>query len=162
MQVSEWNWFRVYPYISESFRSIMNECEICFRNTDLFIVKVQMFPSDYDSSLFSPNWCLKFIPNDSAPIRTKFSYRLNPLNGANSFRMIPCHSALIANDSVAYSNGLGSKWFGNTFRIHTESFSFRMSPKLDPKLNQKRVNLKKLKCLQFLRFYFFFSKFCLF
>ena len=74
------NRFRFNPYISDSFRSIMNACEICFRRTDSFVVKVQMTPSNYDSFFFSPNWCLKFIPNDSAPIRTNFSFRLNPFN----------------------------------------------------------------------------------
>ena len=44
--------------------------------------------------------------------------------------MIPCHYAPSPNDSVAHSNGLDSEWFGNRFRIHTESFSFRMTPKL--------------------------------
>ena len=38
-----------------------------------------------------------------------------------SVRMIPCHCALSPNDSVAHSNGLDSEWFGNRFRLHTES-----------------------------------------
>ena len=99
----------------------MNECEICFRRTDLIVVKVRMTPSNYDSFFFSPNWYLKFIPNDSAPIRTKFSFRLNPFNGVKSFRMISRHSPFNSNDSAAHSNGLESERYGNRFRIHTES-----------------------------------------
>ena len=108
------NRFRFNPYISDLFRSIMNECEICFRRTDSFVVKVRITPSDYDSFFFSPNWCLKFIPNDSAPIRTKFSFRLNPFNPRIQTDWIP-------NDSETD--------FAFT-RNHTESFSFRMSPKV--------------------------------
>ena len=55
-------------------------------------MKVWMTPTDNDLFFFNPNWCLKFIPNDSAPIGTKFSFRLNPVNGSKPFRMIPCHS----------------------------------------------------------------------
>ena len=132
----------------------MNECEICFRRTDSFVVKVRMTPSDYDSFFFSPNWCLKFIPNDSAPIRTKFSFRLNPFNSVKSFRMIRCHSPFSPNDTVPFP--VQSEWFRATTRSvwmipsriqtdwipndsetdfaftrnHTESFSFRMSPKV--------------------------------
>ena len=133
------NGFRFNPYISDSFWSIMNECEICFRPTDSLVVKVRMTPSDYDSFFFNPNWCLKFTPNNSAPIRTKFSFRLNPLNSVKSFRMIPRHSlfspndsaplrALSPNDSVAHSNGLDSEWFGNRFHIHTESHGTTFIP----------------------------------
>ena len=49
------NRFRFNSYISDSFRSIMNECEICFRRTDSFVVKVRMTPFDYDSFFFSPD-----------------------------------------------------------------------------------------------------------
>ena len=105
--------------------------------TDSFVVKVRMTSSDYDSFFFSLNWCLKFNPNDCAPIRTKFSFRLNPFNIAQihsewyrSIPRFPCHYTLSPNDFVAHSNGLVSEWFGNKCRIHTESFSFRMSPKL--------------------------------
>ena len=89
-EVSEWNRFRFNPYISESFRSITNECEICFRCLESFEVKIRMIPSNYDSFFFSPNLYLKFIPNDSAPLGTQSSFRLNPFNGANSFQMISC------------------------------------------------------------------------
>ena len=100
------NRLRFNPYISDLFRSIMTKCEICFRGTDSFVVKVRITPSDYDSFFFSPNWCLKFIPNDSAPIRKKFSFRLNPFNSVKSFRLISRHSPFSPNDSVAHSNGL--------------------------------------------------------
>ena len=108
------NGFRFNPYISDSFRSIMNECEICFRRTDSFVVKVRMTPSDYDSFFFNPNWCLKFTPNNSAPIRTKFSFRLNPLNSVKSFRMIPRHSLFSSNDSVPLR--AQSEWFRCAFK----------------------------------------------
>ena len=49
------NQFRFNPYISDSFRSIMNECEICFRCTDSFVVEGRITPSDYHSFFFSPN-----------------------------------------------------------------------------------------------------------
>ena len=108
------NRFRFDPYIFDSFRSIMNECEICFRRTDSFAVKVRMTPFDYNSFFFSPNWCLKFIPNDSAPIRTKFSFRLNPFNSVKPFRMIPCHSPFSLNDSVPLR--AQSEWFRRAFK----------------------------------------------
>ena len=102
MRVSGWNRFRLIPCISESLRLIMNEC-------DSFIVKVRMTPSDYDQFFFSPNWCLKFIPNDSAPIGTKFSFRLNPFNSPNWFRIISCHSPFNPNDSMPLR--AQSEWF---------------------------------------------------
>ena len=43
---------------------------------------------------------------------------------------LPCHSPFTPNDSVMHLNGVGSEWFGNRFRIHTESFPSRISPKL--------------------------------
>ena len=106
--------FRFNPYISYSFRSIMNECEICFRRTDSFVVKVRMTPSDYASFFFSSNRCLNFIPNDSAPIRTKFSFRLNPFNSVKSFRMVPRHSPFSPNDSVPLRTQ--SEWFRRAFK----------------------------------------------
>ena len=42
--------------------------------------------------------------------------------------MIPCHYALSPNDSVAHSNGLDSEWFGNRFRIYTESHGIVFIP----------------------------------
>ena len=108
------NRFRFNPYISDSFRSIMHECEICFRCTDSFVVEVRITPSDYHSFFFSPNWYLKFIPNDFAPIRTKFSFRLNPFNSAKSFRMISRHSPFSPNDSVPLH--AQSEWFRRAFK----------------------------------------------
>ena len=108
------NWFRFNVYISDSFWSIMNECEICFRRTDSFVVKVRMTPSDYNSLFFSPNWCLKFIQNDFALIRTKFSFRLNQFNSVKSFRMTPCHSPFSPNDSVRLC--AQSEWFCHAFK----------------------------------------------
>ena len=107
---------RISPIHSD--RLWMNAKAEC---TDSFVVKIRMTPSDYDWFVFSPNWCLKFIPNDSAPIRTKLAFRLNPFNSVKSFWMIPRHSPFSPNDSVAHSNGLDSEWFGYRFRIHTES-----------------------------------------
>ena len=49
------NRFCFNPYISDSFRSIMNECEIFFRRTDSFVARVRMTSSDYDLFFFSPN-----------------------------------------------------------------------------------------------------------
>ena len=138
MQVAEWNRFRLNPYIFESFRLIMNECEIFFRPTDSFVVEVRMTPPDYDSFFFSPNWCLKFITNDSAPIGTKFSFRLNPFNGSNSYRSIPCHSPFSPNDSMPLRaqsewfrhplKGTGSRMIRKQFRIHTESHGIIFIP----------------------------------
>ena len=114
MQVSNWHRFRFNPCISDSFRSIMNECEICFRRTDSFVVKVRMTLFDCDSFFFSPNRFLKFIPNDSAQIRIKLSFRLNPFNSANSFRMIPCHSPFSPNGCVPLR--AQSEWLHRAFK----------------------------------------------
>ena len=91
LQVLECNWFRLNPYISDSFRLITNKCEICFLRMDFFLrVEVRMTPSDYGSFFVSQNlFKSKFILNDCAPIAigTKFSFHLKPFNGSNSFRM---------------------------------------------------------------------------
>ena len=107
------NRFRGNPHISDPFRSIMDECEVCFRRTDSFVVKVWMTPSEYDSFFFSPNWCLKFVPNDSAPIRTKSSFRLNLFNSVKTSRMIP-RSPFSPNDFVPLR--AQSEWFHRAFK----------------------------------------------
>ena len=61
----------------------------------------------------SANWCHKFIPNDSAPIRSQFSFRLNPFNSVKLFRMIPCHFPFNLNDSVPLR--AQSEWFRRAF-----------------------------------------------
>ena len=116
----------------------MNECEICFRCTDSFELKVRMM-----------RLCPITIHSFSVRIDVLSSFRMIPYQSErnsyfvwiglitqihsewyraipSSVRMIPCHTTRA--QSIAHSNGLGSEWFGNRFRIHTESFSFRMSP----------------------------------
>ena len=116
----------------------MNLCEICFRRTHSFVVKVRMSPSDYDSFFCSPNWCFKFIPNDSAPIRTKFSFSPNhsvPLRAQSQWfrRAFKRTEFRMIRKQISHSHGITrnhfhSEWVRNL--LHRKHRSWQKKRKL--------------------------------
>ena len=109
LQISKWNWFRLNPYISGSFRSVTNEREIGFRRADSFGMKIRMTPTNKDSSF-------------SIRIDVSSSFRMIPHRWEQSSHSVWIHlmnSPFSPNDSMAHLNELDSKWFGNRFCIQT-------------------------------------------